>query len=180
MIAPLSTKLLLKALSSYEKLGYEVHDVPLIIDKDVCDFTKPIGAKNFEHHDKDYIASAEQSFLQLIKDKEIKNGKYQALTPCIRNEPVLDGLHYLIFHKLELIEIGSTDFMRIVIEAQQVMLSLGVETHLEKTDLGVDIMDHNEVELGSYGTRCYLGVNYIYGTGIAEPRFSMSLKANSK
>lgn len=174
MQAPISTATLMRAISFYENLGYKMQDIPLIIDKDVCDFTKPSFCKSFKHGIHDYIGSAEQSFLQLIKDKKITDGKYQALSPCIRNEPILDETHYLIFLKLELIVLNTTDFLHIAHQVQTVMQVLGVSTDIVKTPIGVDLFDRHGIELGSYGTRTYLGVDYAYGTGIAEPRFSYS------
>jgi hypothetical protein len=43
------------------------------------------------------------------------------------------------------------------------------------TSDGYDI-EYNGVEIGSYGIRKTSFLEWIYGTGLAEPRFSRSLK----
>ena len=47
------------------------------------------------------------------------------------------------------------------------------------TDEGYDIV-LNGIEVGSYGIRQHENLRWIYGTGIAEPRFSTALKIGAE
>lgn len=58
----------------YKLKKYEYIEVPWIIDEDISNLTKP--------DDKTIVASAEQSFLQLIKENKLEYGKYVTTTPC--------------------------------------------------------------------------------------------------
>ena len=42
-----------------------------------------------------------------------------------------------------------------------------------KTEEGLDI-ELNGIEIGSYGYRSYKDFHWIYGTALAEPRFSLA------
>jgi len=44
-----------------------------------------------------------------------------------------------------------------------------------KTEQGFDI-NYGNIEIGSYGIRSCSFLDWIYGTGLAEPRFSRALK----
>ena len=44
------------------------------------------------------------------------------------------------------------------------------------TDDGSDLITMAGVELGSYGRRNHGGLNWVYGTGVAEPRLSQCVK----
>ena len=45
----ISTKLVLKALSYYQDLGYKLIDIPLVVDPDVSGLTKPEGVPDLNH-----------------------------------------------------------------------------------------------------------------------------------
>ena len=49
------------------------------------------------------------------------------------------------------------------------------ESKVETTDIGFDIVC-NGIELGSYGIRSCPFLDWIYGTGCAEPRTSSLIK----
>ena len=170
----ISTKLVMEAIKYYSSLGYQMIDVPLVVDQNVSEATKPDGVPDLSHiGGKVYVASAEQSFLQLHKEGKLPDGKYMALTPCYRPERRLSETHYLIFLKLELIEIPSENSYKIMHDSLGFFKPLATkETYFEVTKDGEDIIC-GDVELGSYGVRHTLdGTSYAYGTGIAEPRFS--------
>ena len=176
----ISSNLIIEALQYYQDLGYKIIDVPQVVDFDVSQHTKPEGVpEKFHRGMKVYVASAEQSFLQLHKEGKLSNGKYVAMTPCYRNETCLDDTHYNMFLKVELINIGSINSAECVYDAKRFFdiytPSVVIETHESINSFDI-ITAYCKTELGSYGVRSTLdGINYVYGTGIAEPRFSVVL-----
>jgi hypothetical protein len=175
-----STTLLLEAVQYYSELGYQLIDVPQCVDFDVSQHTKPEGLPELFHRGmKVYVASAEQSFLQLHKEGKLPNGKYMALTPCYRHEATLDDTHYSLFLKLELVVVGESCSYNVMHDCLGFFKpKIKEETYFIVTDEGIDTYDImcDDVEIGSYGVRYTLdGTPYTYGTGIAEPRFSSLL-----
>ncbi len=177
----ISTKILYEALQYYSELGYEMVDVPLLVDLDVSDLTKPEGVPELYHDNgKVYVASAEQSFLQLHKEGKIGNGAYMAVTPCYRHERFVSDTHYLMFMKLELIVIGvpfqhSDDVLESTIShAKTFFERQGHDVNVWGSNPW-DITTRDGMELGSYGERQTLdGTNYVFGTGCAFPRISLN------
>ena len=179
----ISTKILYEALQYYSKLGYQMIDVPLVVDLDVSAHTKPNGVPELYHDSgKVYVASAEQSFLQLHKEGKLPNGKYMAVTPCYRHERYVSNTHYLMFMKLELIIVGVPRehmydvILPTVLDAMIFFDNTGVSCSLHKCKNSNqwDIINEDGVELGSYGYREMLdGTGYVYGTGCAFPRVSL-------
>jgi hypothetical protein len=173
-----SVTFILDAIQHYTKLGYQLIDVPQCVDFDVSQHTKPKGVPELFHRgNKVYVASAEQSFLQLHKNRDLPNGKYMALTPCYRHEAFLDDTHYSMFLKLELIELLCMDSFPMIDDANNFFNKyLPIKTKCVETqeaECSFDIETSCGVEVGSYGVRYTLdGTPYVYGTGIAEPRFS--------
>lgn len=170
----------MKAINYYQSLGYQLIDVPMCVDVDVSEHTKPFDVKDIHHsNEKVYVGSAEQSFIQLHKNKELNNGMFMALTPCNRDEEILDDIHYRIFLKLELIIVGESCSFKVMNDAKSFFTEyLKVKTI--KTNEAIDSADIvsivGEQELGSYGVRNMIdGTIYTYGTGIAEPRLSFAI-----
>lgn len=183
----ISTKILYEALQYYSKLGYQMIDVPLVVDLDVSAHTKPDGVPELYHgkvgdSDRCYVASGEQSFIQLHKEGKLPNGMYMAVTPCYRHERYVSNTHYLMFMKLELIVVGVPrecmyDFiLPTVLDAMIFLDDTGISCTLCKCENSNqwDIINEDGVELGSYGYREMLdGTGYVYGTGCAFPRVSL-------
>lgn len=172
----ISVNLILEAIEYYKTKGYTLIDVPLVVDRDISQHTKPVGVPDLNHvGDKVYVASAEQSFLQLYKEHKLPKGKLMALTPCYRHEGVLDEIHFSMFLKLELFSIK--DDYRVLIEDAYRFMEKHMEVSTVYTDQGQDIIHlSSDTELGSYGFRSLpntFNKYYSYGTGIAEPRFSL-------
>ena len=179
----ISTKVLYEALQYYSESGYEMIDVPMLVDLEVSSHTKPDGVPEL-YHDKGfvYIASAEQSYIQLHKDGKLPNGKYMAVTPCYRHERFVSDTHYLMFMKLELIVVGDITFTncgevidQVCDDARDFYLLQGhdIVDRCENNE-EVDLVNSNGIELGSYGYRKMLdGTGYVYGTGCAFPRVSL-------
>lgn len=176
----ISTEKIFEAISYYKSLGYKLIDVPMCVDIDVINQTLPPNCIPFKHQDKAYVGSAEQSFIQLHKDKKIKNGKYMALTPCVRDEDIIDETHFTTFLKLELINIGTKNSISILRDAELFFKNY-LKVEIKETNESINSFDINDcknnIELGSYGIRKMIdGTFYSYGTGISEPRLSYVLK----
>lgn len=167
----------------YKALGYANVIVPWLVSPQAVIATLPQGLKVFQSNFGCLIGSAEQSFIQMMLDKELEPGRYQATTPCFRDEPKYDDLSLMSFMKTELIWYNpQTEGVEPIDAYEQVFnhalqcffhVSDGDKFSLVKTEEGVDIFC-NGVELGSYGIR-KLGDEHlwVYGTGIAEPRFTL-------
>jgi len=183
----ISTNVLMEALKFYSSKGYAPIDVPLVVDMDVSEHTKPDGVPELYHGKVDgehkcYVASAEQSFIQLHKDGKLPDGRYMAVTPCYRHERFTSDTHYLMFMKLELIVVGvdfkysDDEIEEVASHARDFFLSLGKDVNRwsNEDNGGTDLCDIKGVELGSYGYRKMLdGTGYVYGTGCAFPRVSL-------
>jgi len=192
---------MLDAREYYEKCGFKFIDAPWAVGRDAILMTRP---PEYEGEPFSYeaggellypVASAEQSFIQMQMDaiaigKRI-TGSYCAMTPCFRNEPVLDDLHQPYFFKLELISWDKTtpeDLTKMVAAAR---------LYIENDDPGlfIDVIKNNDpdplsvsqaydiitsitkIELGSYGIREHAKVGrWVYGTGLAEPRYSYAIE----
>jgi len=132
------------------------------------------------------VGSAEQSFAQLLLDGELDpKEQYVALSPCFRDEPIVDELHQNHFMKVELIQpyTGTDDedywlareaaywFQRL---ADRYSHHRNKRIHVVKTPEGYDVT-LNGIEVGSYGIRHFEGFSWVYGTALAEPRFSTAI-----
>ena len=123
------------------------------------------------------VGSAEQSFIEMMLHDELSAGKYCAAGPCFRDEDI-DEWHSYTFFKVELIEVNpnSKNIFEIMDCAKDFMETLGnCKIIVEKTDEGFDLI-YKGIELGSYGYRTSKNFNWIYGTGLALPRFSKVLE----
>lgn len=178
-----------RAVDYYKAKGYQYIEVPWLIARRVSvEFTAPPGARLFETWAGWLVASGEQSFADMRLIGNLPDGRHCCVTPCFRDEPVHDHLHRRYFLKLELIEIFSPDnvpntldirldIMRL--EAEEFMRSNGVpvqyQSYRDKDGhLAYDLLSPGGIELGSYGRREHLGATWLYGTGVAEPRFSIA------
>ena len=182
----ISTKILYEALQYYSKLGYQMIDVPLVVDLDVSAHTKPDGVPELYHGKvgeghRCYVASGEQSFIQLHKEGKLSDGKYMAVTPCYRHDRYVSDTHYLMFMKLELIVVGDISFANcddiidtVCDDARGFFLKQGYDVNRWDNNSEIDLTTSSGVELGSYGYRKMLdGTGYVYGTGCAFPRVSL-------
>lgn len=165
------TKVVMEALSYYESLGYELISVPMIVNKRSSDSTKPADRKDLQHLSGVYVASAEQSFIDMILKGDLKAGRYCAITPCYRDEPAIDETHLNIFLKIELIAVGSCIQEVLLGDAKRFFSRYLTGVEEVVTEDGSDL-EVDGVELGSYGYRVIEGNVISYGTGLAEPRFS--------
>lgn len=183
------------AIDFYANKGFQRIETPWLVSKDIADLTKPLDAstyivqKDSERKQKAFVASGEQSFLYLINKGHLpSSGRYQTVTPCLRDD-AWDTTHMKNFIKLELIEyITHSDYSNIklntvtavhrIVDQALSFFSTKVDASLlsvintsTKDSVSFDI-NLDGVEIGSYGYRNSMFCEWIYGTGIAEPRFS--------
>jgi hypothetical protein len=190
-------KHLIDVIRYYERAGFKWLDVPWVVSEEAINLTRPPwvvgdppsyvsgGKKLFP------VASAEQSFLQMQLDAvdagQRMTGSYVTMSPCFRNEPVIDELHLPYFMKVELISWDKTteeDLSKMVAGARLLFedhLWVDVIHNTDPDPIGIkayDIVTHySGIELGSYGIREHGRVGrWLYGTGLAEPRFSTALE----
>lgn len=169
------------ALEWYRHLGYEYLDVPWIVPNHYVRETLPAHVPAHKVIDEtsgipcigSLLGSGEQSLLREFRENRMERGKrYMTITPCFRFEPTYSELSRPSFMKLELF-VPSDDKTSVVDVCDHAKKFLGrwaPGVLTVNTLEGLDLM-YNGVEIGSYGHRNH---EYIYGTGLAEPRFTLS------
>lgn len=163
------------AVEFYKERGYEYIEAPWLVSREPYDCTKPPDAPDVDILGKYFVASGEQSFLELmLSGKEFK--KAVCCTPCFRVEPPQD-YHFLYFMKVELIMQGSSqeDMWQVITDAAEFFYTrCGIPCEAVNMGDGTyDLVGYNsKIELGSYGIRTLGKHSWIYGTGLAEPRAS--------
>ena len=186
--------LLGKSREYYYAAGFESIEVPWIVPVEISRITSPGEHNEFKSDGGVLVASAEQSFLQLLNDNKLHiNTRYQAITPCFRKEPE-DELHSQCFMKLELFNyynmVDKTDiFERFIINELNETVNIALKFFKDQMsyfsrknleiittgNLSYDI-NYDGVEIGSYGIRSNINYMWVYGTGLALPRFSYVVK----
>ena len=174
-------KILNDSIEYYEKVGYKRIEAPWTVTQAVSQITKPTEKEEFyiDNKKKVLVASGEQSFLYLYLKGFLPEGQFQTITPCFRDE-VFDLTHTKYFMKNELIITGDGASVNSVdIITDQAFTFFGKyfrrnDLRIIKTDEGFDI-NYKDYELGSYGYRKCEFLTWVYGTGVAEPRFSTIL-----
>lgn len=194
-------KLLDLASNYYSGIGYDRVESPWLVTKEISDITKPVGAsshivrKDTETKEKVFVASGEQSFLYLINKGFLPiAGKFHTITPCMRND-AFDSTHTKYFMKLELIDYNTNSILTIdaidkvvytMVEQALVFFKSQVPipkkltiTSISDTEFPAYDILYNDIEIGSYGYRECMFCNWVYGTGLAEPRFSRLVNMNN-
>lgn len=198
---PEQFKRLLAACAFYQKRGYRYSEAPWAVDEEAMCITRPFHYRNLptmsyrvNYHSNEGmvmcpVASGEQSFLHDQLHNEFKlMGRYVTLTPCFRNEEVIDALHRPYFMKVELIDWTDTTtegLNKMIHDALKFFRDRGLPCKIVKNIDPDPIAIHQpydivskkgHVELGSYGIREHSKVGrWVYGTGCAEPRLSQAL-----
>lgn len=167
------------ALLAYADLGYSFVEAPWIVERKFSMATCPDERYLVPTSMGDLVGSAEQSFIQLDHRGELGRGRFMAITPCFRNEAA-DEWHKPYFVKIELYSNIDDRPDYLIESAVAVMLKMTDPIYyarfsIEETDDGQDIL-LDGIELGSYGVRKFDNVEWAYGTGLAEPRFSQVLR----
>jgi len=179
-----------KSIEFYEKEQFSRIEAPWWVSKEISEITKPAGVEDYfiNHNQKALVASGEQSFLYMANKGRLIKGQYQTTTPCFRDEPI-GKLHKKCFIKTELIKtdrVNETELEKMIDVAYKFFL-----TYFDKNDIEIiqtgkqafDIQTKNletPIELGSYGIRECEFLEWIYGTGCAEPRLSRAININNK
>ena len=172
------------SIQFYESKGFKRIESPWTVTKAVSAITKPEGKGDWEivGKDKVLVASGEQSFLYLYLKGFLPKGKYQTVTPCYREE-VFDQTHTKYFIKNELIitdDVSKTSLMSVINVCKQFYeKELGKPVQIVETEQGYDL-ECNGIEIGSYGIRSCEYLEWIYATGLAEPRMSIVKNIVSK
>ena len=175
-------KILHEAQEYYEGEGFQFVETTWTVPHEIMMITyyieKPDNPFYLKHKDKTLVASGEQSFLAMYNKGFLPKGKFQTITPCFRDE-TFDETHTKYFMKNELIitdiqdseeqlkqivECAQKFFQRFVPEKEDVRI-------VKCGDLAYDLY-YQGVEIGSYGYRECSFLKWIFGTGVAEPRFS--------
>ncbi len=165
-------KLLSEAVMFYECFQYTSVEVPWRVDPAIIRVTH--GDPINESDGLALIGSAEQGFIA-IRDK-LTPGKYMSVSPCFRTD-VVDDLHQSDFMKIELYRTDECSDEALVgmIDDAFMMMERDIDCQIVETHEGFDIMAH-AIELGSYGRRQHGDHVWLYGTGLALPRFSQALQ----
>lgn len=172
--------ILASSIDHYNNYNFKRIEVPWLVSHLSDDITRPDSAIPYiVNNTKRLPASGEQSFINLLLKEQLPPGCYQTITPCFRNDEY-DMIHTKYFLKNELIITDlqlSAPIFRLLIVAQRFFEKyLGVNTITRvKTKDGWDLM-YNDIELGSYGYKEYGHLKWYYGTGVAEPRLSNTIK----
>lgn len=164
-----------KSISYYEVEGFKRIESPWTVSEYVDNLTKPKDKISFQlkHNDKCLVASGEQSFLYLYLKDFLPKGQFQTVTPCFRYDS-FDYSHTKYFIKNELIKtdvVNEVELDKIVQKCLKFFRIYIPGCEVIKTEIGFDI-SYNGHELGSYGIRKNDFLEWIYGTGVAEPRLS--------
>lgn len=189
-------KLLQDSIEYYESKGYTRIETPWIVDGAANRITKPIDGSSLVvhpyeglgYHDEEMgpkrgclVASGEQSFLQLYLQEQLPKGQFQTITPCFRDD-VLDYEHSKWFMKNELIKTDVVNMreLNIMVDKALAFFQKFIPNAYVMSDThGYDIIGAG-MELGSYGIRSCQFLDWIYGTGCAEPRFSKAISEHAK
>lgn len=171
------------AITFYKDFQYI--EAPWATSLKALSITMPPGHKLFPLEDRYLVASAEQSFLQMIQDKLLKPGKYLTVTPCFRDDPISET-HQRYFIKAELINYTEKtweldEMLQQAFKFFQRYLKPQIVETSTPDALSFDINSSKGIELGSYGIRYHSDIGYwIYGTGVAEPRLSYAIGSESR
>lgn len=166
------------ALEWYRHLGYEYVDVPWIVPSEFVEPTLPLGKSPWVVQEGlntrgSLVGSAEQAFWQLLSHNILaRDRRYMAITPCFRAEEQYSEIIRPWFMKLELLAPRDAPVAEIADHAHRFFRRWYPGALVIRTEEGLDIT-YNGVELGSYGSR---RDEYVYGTGLAEPRFTLAGK----
>ena len=187
--SPINWKLIGDAVLFYQEKGYTYVEAPWIVPEEALRVTLPEWARPHSlENDGTLVGSAEQGLIHMMDTGELPLGNYVAAGPCFRYEKEFDALHQQYFFKVELMHLFDPSLRDPKVELNSCLIAamefffsqIGEGAwrdvfSLENTPDGTDIC-LNGIEVGSYGIREYNGHTWVYGTGVAEPRFSQVLR----
>lgn len=180
-------QILAQACEYYKNHGFINMETPWLIPNEYSNYTKPHTDKSFifsngmfEKSEHELVGSAEQGFIYLYLNNYLEEKNYYSVSPCFRVDDY-DNLHYPWFMKLELFKpikkensvalddiiICAFDFFKQHAKGNLII------SQMEKDMFDINL---NGIEIGSYGIREVENRYYVYGTGLALPRFTLSQK----
>lgn len=181
--------LIAKAAEFYGERYAYVPDAPWSVDREAYYATKPPDAGPditlcVEGQPTRYmVASGEQSFIQMMIDGRFIKRAY-CITPCFRPDKY-DYLRRPQFEKLELInadDVTPANLYHMMHDAASFFERFVEIRFLQTGPASFDIIEkRTRIELGSYGLREHRlpdgrHMEWIYGTGCAEPRLSTAMR----
>jgi hypothetical protein len=185
--------ILADAIDYYQRLGYKYLEMDWYVAEEALRKTLPKDRRIWKYDSGFLVGSGEQSFIEALMytDRLEPDAKYCCCTPCFREEPEYDEYHLPCFMKVELIYTGVKAieekdlFLAGVYEDAKSFFQRYLKHVYEVgTDIGWDLcakVDGKMIELGSYGVRTFKAgdrtIEFVYGTGCAEPRLSQCLPA---
>jgi tRNA synthetases class II core domain (F) len=176
-----------RACLHYSSLGYQQKETPWVIPENYGKTTKPHIDKSFVHNNDmfkkqahELVGSAEQGFIYLLLNNLLPKGKYFSVSPCFRVDNY-DSTHLPWFMKLELLIYSpenEDEYLKSILNDAFNFLNINSDNQCEIVSLedGTYDINLNGLEIGSYGIRNIENIKYIYGTGIALPRFNVANK----
>jgi aspartyl/asparaginyl-tRNA synthetase len=173
-------KKILSAIDHYSLAGYSEIEAPWIVKYESYATTKLPQSRDFYTVGGYLNASGEQSFIEMMRNGTQLTKNF-CITPCFRNEEILDDIHHTYFLKLELIDTNvSIENLQTMIDHAVAYFTKYLPLQILQTDtkgVAFDIIDSkNHIELGSYGIRRTKDFSWIYGTGVALPRLDTVIK----
>lgn len=178
-VAKINWKWLTDTIKFWENKGFQYVEVPWLVTKEAIRHTFD-GLITPVFQDLYVVGSGEQSFLQLELEEKLKPGKYITMTPCFREEEKLSDITQPHFMKAELYVTEKLIYNCDLYLASDAIYNMNKLVRLAnkqcnfeilQTSEGYDVLSHG-IEVGSYGVREYDGHKWLYGTALAEPRFS--------
>lgn len=176
--------LLGKATQFFTHSGFLQKETPYALPELYHSYTKPHDNSSFilnqgmfsaEPHE--LVGSAEQGFIYLILNHlALENDRLFSVTPCFRCDNY-DLLHQPWFMKLELFHYSSDieDLLAMINLVKQFIEQETIQPlKLVITGQNTYDLELNGIEIGSFGFRTVEGLTFIYGTGLALPRFSIA------
>jgi len=190
--APISPEALIRlgqCLSLWQSAGAKFIALPWIASPEAVDATRPPERGPNTDIQTPFgflVASGEQSFMDRVSQLE-HNQLYVGWTPCFRHEPSFDATHHYYFVKAEAFVRCSPSQASLEVDRMRNIAMMGFETLLRlsnqtarlefrQTAMHAYDIECNGIEVGSYGVRTYKGETYVFGTALAEPRWSEALK----
>ena len=180
---PINYGRLANAQLFYLGRGYQNVETPWLVSARAVGATLPPECQPYTTSFGVLVGSGEQGFLQCMLDGVLNPGKSQTTTPCFRDEKILTEMCRQTFVKLELIWYQPEDpqaaYSTVINDALACFFEIADigACDVVRTEQGVDIF-YSGIELGSYGVRQMGGHVWVYGTGLAEPRFSLAIRPN--
>ncbi len=170
------------SIKHYESREFKRIESPWTVTEAISNITKPKDANNWTIKEKKkvLVASGEQSFLYLYNKGFLPKGKFQTITPCFRDES-FDEMHTKYFIKNELIATYNVNQYTVglmVCAAIDFFSKYLPSKYIEHRRISSDQYDifYKDIELGSYGIRECDFLRWAYGTAVAEPRLTRTMK----